>query len=50
MEEAPYIVAHHDNTDNEHYHIVIRTTDINGKGFNEKFINKNATRAALESL
>ena len=46
VSECPYIVARHDNTDNEHYHIVIRTTDINGKRFCDKFINKNATRAA----
>lgn len=46
VEECPYIVARHDNTDNEHYHIVIRTTDINGKRFSDKFINKNANRAA----
>lgn len=44
--ECPFIVARHDNTDNEHYHIVIRTTDINGKRFSDKFINKNANRAA----
>lgn len=31
VSECPYIVARHDNTDNEHYHIVIRTTDVNGK-------------------
>lgn len=46
ISECPYIVARHDNTDNEHYHIVIRTTDINGKRFCDKFINKNANRAA----
>ena len=46
LTECPYIVARHDNTDNEHYHIVIRTTDINGKRFSDKFINKNANRAA----
>lgn len=44
--ECPYIVARHDNTDNEHFHIVIRTTDMNGKRFCDKFINKNANRAA----
>lgn len=44
--ECPYIVARHDNTDNEHYHIVIRTTDMSGKRFCDKFINKNANRAA----
>lgn len=44
--ECPLIVARHDNTDNEHYHIVIRTTDIKGKRFSDKFINKNANRAA----
>lgn len=46
VSECPYIVARHDNTDNEHYHIVIRTTDMNGKRFRDKFINKNANRAA----
>ena len=44
--ECLYIVARHDNTDNEHYHIVIRTTDMSGKRFCDKFINKNANRAA----
>ena len=46
VSECLYIVARHDNTDNEHYHIVIRTTDVNGKRFCDKFINKNANRAA----
>ena len=46
VSECPYIVARHDNTDNEHYHIVIRTTDVNGKRFRDNFINKNANRAA----
>lgn len=46
VSECPYIAARHDNTDNEHYHIVIRTTDINGKRFRDNFINKNANRAA----
>ena len=46
VSECPYIVARHDNTDNEHYHIVIRTTDMSGKRFCDKFINKNANRAA----
>lgn len=46
VSECPFIVARHDNTDNEHYHIVIRTTDITGKRFCDKFINKNANRAA----
>ena len=46
VSECLYIVVRHDNTDNEHYHIVIRTTDINGKRFCDKFINKNANRAA----
>ena len=47
VSECPYIVARHDNTDNEHYHIIIRTTDINGRRFRDKFINKNANRAAV---
>lgn len=46
VDECPYIVARHDNTDNEHYHIVIRTTNINGKRFHDKYIKKNANRAA----
>ena len=46
VSECPYIVARHDNTDNEHYHIVIRTTDMDGKRFSDKFIYKNANRAA----
>lgn len=46
VDDCPYIVARHDNTDNEHYHMVIRTTDINGKRFCDKFLKKNATRAA----
>ena len=46
LTECPYIVARHDNTDNEHFHIVIHTTDMNGKRFCDKFINKNANRAA----
>ncbi len=46
VSECPYIVSRHDNTDNEHYHIVIRTTDMNGNRFSDKFINMNANRAA----
>jgi len=46
ISECPYIIDRHDNADNEHYHIVIRTTDINGKRFRDNFINKNANRAA----
>jgi hypothetical protein len=46
VSKCPYIVARHNNTDNEHYHIIIRTTDINGKRFRDNFINKNANRAA----
>lgn len=46
VSECPYIVARHDNTYNEHYHIVIRTTYVNGKRFCDKYINKNANRAA----
>lgn len=46
VSECPYIVARHNNTDNEHYHIVIRTTDVNGKRLCDKYINKNANRTA----
>lgn len=46
VSDCPYIVARHNNTDNEHYHIVILTTGISGKRFSDKFIYKNANRAA----
>lgn len=46
VSECPYIVARHGNTDNEHYHIVIRTTDMFGKRMKDKYINKNACRSA----
>lgn len=46
VSKCPYVVARHDNTDNEHYHMVIRTTDINGKRFRDNYIYKNANRAA----
>lgn len=46
VSECPYVVARHDNTDNEHYHMVIRTTDVNGKRFRDKYLYKNANRAA----
>lgn len=48
VSECPFVVARHDNTDNEHYHICILTTDIKGNRFNDSFIYKNATRAAAK--
>ena len=48
VSECPFVVARHDNTDNEHYHICILATDINGNRFRDSFINKNATRAAAK--
>ncbi|MCH5227705.1 MAG: relaxase/mobilization nuclease domain-containing protein [Muribaculaceae bacterium] len=48
VSECPFVVARHDNTDNEHYHICILATDINGNRFSDSFINKNATRAAAK--
>ena len=48
VSDCPYIVARHDNTDNEHYHICILATDIFGRRLNDSFIGKNATRAAAK--
>ena len=48
VSECPFVVARHDNTDNEHYHICILATDINGNRFRDSFINKNAARAAAK--
>lgn len=46
--DCPFVVAHHNNTKCEHFHITILTTTVDGRRFNDKFINKNAYRAAAK--
>lgn len=44
----PFVVARHGNTDNEHFHISVLTTDFEGHRIRDKFIGKNAARAAAK--
>ena len=46
LNSAPWVIARHGNTDNIHYHMAIMNTTMDGKRFNDKFLGKNATRAA----
>ena len=46
--DCPFVAVHHGNTDNEHFHITILTTTMDGKRLNDKFIKLNATRAAAK--
>ena len=46
--DCPFVVAHHGNTDNEHFHIAILNTTVAGKHFRDSFIKKNACRAAAK--
>lgn len=46
--DSPFIVAHHGNTNNEHFHICILNTNIYGKHLRDSFIKKNACRAAAK--
>lgn len=47
--ECPFVVAHHGNTDNEHFHVtILTTTATDGRRFNDRFIKKNACRAAAK--
>lgn len=46
--DCPFVVAHHGNTDNEHFHIAILNTTVSGKHFRDSFIKKNACRAAAK--
>lgn len=48
IDEAPFIVAHHDNTDNEHFHISVLMTTLDGKRFKDKMIGQNAQRACAK--
>lgn len=43
-----FVVAHHENTDNEHFHIAILTTTVDGRRLHDSFIKKNAVRAAAK--
>lgn len=44
--DCPFVIAHHGNTDNEHFHISILSTTIDGTRINDSFIKKNACRSA----
>lgn len=44
----PFVVARHGNTDNEHFHISVLTTDFEGHRIKDSFIGKNAVRAAAK--
>lgn len=46
LNSAPWVIARHGNTNNIHYHMAIMNTTIDGKRFQDKFLGKNATRAA----
>lgn len=46
--DCPFVVAHHGNTDCEHFHITVLTTTIDGRRFNDRFIKKNACRSAAK--
>lgn len=48
IDEAPFIVAHHDNTDNEHFHISVLMTTLDGKRLKDKMIGQNAQRACAK--
>lgn len=46
--DCPFVVARHGNTDNEHFHMTVLTTTVDGKHINDSFIKKNAIRAAAK--
>lgn len=46
--DCPFVVAHHENTDNEHFHIAILMTTVDGRRLHDSFIKKNAVRAAAK--
>lgn len=46
--DCPFIVAHHGNTNNEHFHICILNTTIYGKHLRDSFFKKNACRSAAK--
>ena len=46
--DCPFVVARHGNTNNEHFHMTVLTTTVDGKHINDSFIKKNAIRAAAK--
>ena len=46
--DCPFVAVHHGNTDNEHFHITVLTTTMDGRRMRDKFIKLNATRAAAK--
>ena len=44
--DCPFLVARHGNTDNEHFHMTVLTTTIDGHRIHDSFIKKNAIRSA----
>lgn len=46
--DCPFVAVHHGNTDNEHFHITVLTTTMDGRRMKDKFIKLNATRAAAK--
>lgn len=46
--DCPFVVAHHGNTDCDHFHITILTTTVDGRRFEDKFLKKNAYRGAAK--
>ena len=44
--DCPFVVARHGNTDNEHFHMTVLTTTIDGHRIHDSFIKKNAIRSA----
>lgn len=46
--DCPFVVAHHGNTDCDHFHITILTTTIDGRRFEDRFLKKNAYRGAAK--
>ena len=46
--DCPFVVARHGNTDNEHFHMTVLTTTVDGHHIHDSFIKKNAARAAAK--
>lgn len=44
--DCPFVIAHHGNTNNEHFHIAILNTTKDGTHFKDSHTKKNACRAA----
>ena len=46
--DCPFVVARHGNTDNEHFHMTVLTTTVDGKHIHDGYILKNAIRSAAK--